>query len=622
MADEIYQNALSAFSLGHLEDAAKYCADVKQSQPGLADVWHLSGIIAARLGNLPGAIDDLVRHNCLNPSEAEAWADFALITHSLEQGLAAFSGFRRASYLDPTRLDWLENYGALAKAYHLTADALSAWQRLTAAQTDRPDFWYQRAVAETELGHRVEAISSLEHVIHRDPFHAQGLELIRRLLFEAGRDQDAAIYFQHLVQLYPQNTIALIILGVILTQLGDHPAAFAVAGKSIALAPDAWEGYRTIANLLLDQIDVDRASIFFQRSLMIDPNLAEVHSHYGLALQEAGRIEEARIAFCHSLVLEPGNPRLIYNFGILELSRGNLKDGLRYYEWRLQSKSARTNDYAGPIWNGSDLRNKHILIAQEQGLGDTLQICRYLPMLQDLGAKVSFAIYPELLSLFSNFGANINLVTRDLPVTGYDCWLPMMSLPYMFKTRLDNIPAAVPYLHIAPKLIKEAAACLIPGHKKKIGLVWSGNPNHKNDRNRSISLDYLTPLLGFDQFDFYVLQIDIRQDDRATYDLLTPGRLKPRPVDQTDFTATAALIMNMDLVISVDTAVAHLAGALGKPLWLLLPANPDWRWLLDREDSPWYPSARLFRQHLRGDWAGVIQRVGDALDRQGSDGSF
>jgi hypothetical protein len=237
-------------------------------------------------------------------------------------------------------------------------------------------------------------------------------------------------------------------------------------------------------------------------------------------------------------------------------------------------------------------------------------------MLQDLGAKIIFSIYMELHSLFSNFGTDLTLVARDAPVTDFDCWLPMMSLPYMFQTRLDTIPAEIPYLSIAPQLVSDTAAILPPSPKKKIGLVWSGNPNHKNDRNRSIALDCFAPMLELDQFDFFVLQIDIQKDDRATYDLLIGKRLNPRPVEQTDLTATAALIANMDLVISVDTAVAHLTGALGKPLWLLLPTNPDWRWMFDRDDSPWYPTARIFRQHQPGDWISVMDQVCRELSRQ------
>jgi Glycosyltransferase family 9 (heptosyltransferase) len=243
-------------------------------------------------------------------------------------------------------------------------------------------------------------------------------------------------------------------------------------------------------------------------------------------------------------------------------------------------------------------------------LGDTIQFCRYVPLVAARGARVILEVQRPLHEIMTNLAGATQVISKGDTLPDFDFHCPLLSLPLAFETRLETIPSTTAYLRAPDQTLNNWQARLGPKARPRIGLVWSGRPAHKNDQNRSISLRSLLPLLDIEAT-FVSLQKDVRSDDAAVLkkriDVLHSGdALK-------DFSDTAALILQLDLVISVDTSVAHLAGALGEPVWILLPYNPDWRWLLDRDDSPWYPSARLFRQQQIGNWAGVIDQVKNEL---------
>jgi len=244
------------------------------------------------------------------------------------------------------------------------------------------------------------------------------------------------------------------------------------------------------------------------------------------------------------------------------------------------------------------------LLHAEQGYGDTLQFCRYVPRVQALGATIILEVQPPLVSLLQGQFPGVTVIAHGQPLPAFDLHCPLMSLPLAFKTQLDSIPADIPYLQARPERIAAWGERLGPRQRPRIGVVWSGNPAHKNDHNRSLPLSQLEQLLQL-PYDWHILQKDIQPGDQDT--LRSLPQLQDHRPELTDFDATAGLLSHMDLLISVDTAVAHLAGSLGKPLWLLLPYLPDYRWLLDRPDSPWYPSFTLYRQPAMGDWGTVVE---------------
>jgi hypothetical protein len=264
-------------------------------------------------------------------------------------------------------------------------------------------------------------------------------------------------------------------------------------------------------------------------------------------------------------------------------------------------------NFSQPLWLGDgDIKNRTILIHAEQGLGDTLMACRYAPILASLGARVIAEVQPSLKSLLETLDGISQLVAKGEPIPPFDVHCPIMSLPLAFKTTLQTIPAKVPYLTVSENIIKKWRAKLT-GTEIKVGIAWAGNPNHVQDLDRSIPLKDLLPILGVRGTRYFSLQKDFRHGEKQMLDIYSQiARLDP---EINDFQDTAAIMMSLDLVISCDTSIVHLAGALGKPAWVLLPFNPDWRWLLDRSDSPWYPTARLFRQTTRGEWSTVVDDV-------------
>jgi hypothetical protein len=295
---------------------------------------------------------------------------------------------------------------------------------------------------------------------------------------------------------------------------------------------------------------------------------------------------------------------------------GDFEGGWIKHEWRWQSlrQKGAARDLAQPLWLGDAvIAGKRILLHAEQGYGDTLQMCRYAPMVSQLGAQVILSVPAPLKELVQSIGRNIQVVQFNQPIDAFDFQTPLLSLPLAFHTTLQTIPAAVPYLSADPAKAaywKDRLRTTEDG-RLKVGIACSGNPIHKNDRRRSMPLDRFAPLL--DYADFFIIQTDLPDIDRRFLNQM-PG-LAYLGAEFADFSDTAAAVANLDLVISVDTSLVHLAGSMAKPVWVLLSVDSDWRWLLDREDSPWYPTASLFRQTTLGDWSGVIARAADRLSQ-------
>jgi hypothetical protein len=310
---------------------------------------------------------------------------------------------------------------------------------------------------------------------------------------------------------------------------------------------------------------------------------------------------------------EPDNAEAHWHLAGALLRRCDFDEGWREFEWRWRLRhSAPRRSFTQPEWDGGDLQGRTILLYCEQGFGDVIQFIRYVPLVAKLGAPVIVPAPSQLARLLQSVpGARI--VTND-PLPPFDLQLPLLSLPRVFNTGLQTIPAAIPYLHPDPLLVdqwKLKTSC--PGNGMKVGLAWAGRATHPNDRNRSISLQRLSPLTEINGPVFFSLH----KGEPAAQATNPPAGMKliDLMADVHDFADTAALIANLDLVITVDTAVAHLAGAMGKAVWVLLPFPSDWRWLLNRDDSPWYPTMRLFRQAQPGDWAAPILQIATALRR-------
>jgi hypothetical protein len=330
-------------------------------------------------------------------------------------------------------------------------------------------------------------------------------------------------------------------------------------------------------------------------------------------LRELRQLAEAADALRQAHTLKPGMPEALFNESLLRLLQGDYAAGWRLHEhrWATEQRGAGRG-FGAPLWLGdAPVAGRTILLHAEQGLGDTLQFARYAPLLAERGARVILEVPPPLVALLAGLGGVERIVARGEPLPVFELHCPLLSLPLAFGTTIDTIPAAVPYVSVPESHRRKWAARVPSGGVRRVGLVWYGNRQHRNDRLRSLPAEALGPLLTMAGVQWHCLQKGAGSAADAA--VAASARMVNLTAEIADFADTAAYLEQLDLVVTVDTSVAHLAGALGRPVWVLLPFVPDWRWLLEREDSPWYPTARLFRQPALRDWDAVLRRVAAAL---------
>jgi Flp pilus assembly protein TadD len=445
---------------------------------------------------------------------------------------------------------------------------------------------------------------------------AEGLFLEGNRCMAEGAAAVAETHFRQALDIAPDFAEAHANLGLLLDRKKDYPAAEACYRRALALAPAAFQIHLNLGGLLLAQKRLAEAEATWRQAIALAPTHAPGWSNLGVLYACSGRDAEAENAYRTALALNENYATARFNFSYLLLRQGRLPEGWRYLEARSWQPARVLAAVTCPRWQGEPLAGKALLIAYEAGHGDMIQFCRYAAVLKAQGARaITLVCHPALTELFSTLrGVDAVVSLNDpIPAENLDYWTPLLSLPYRCGTLLDSIPAALPYLYAAPERVAKWAS-LIPAEGLRVGLVWKGNPNFENDADRSLpTLDILAPLWAVQGMRFISLQKGAGADEAAhpppNQPLLDIG-----PALE-DFADTAAAIMNLDLVICVDTAVAHLSGALNKPCWLLLPAyKPDWRWLTGRADTPWYPGVmRLFRQTTMGDWGAVVAKVAGAL---------
>ena len=411
----------------------------------------------------------------------------------------------------------------------------------------------------------------------------------------------------------PQHPHALHYLGVILYQRGRLTEALPLLEQAVRLVPQEPEFHNNLG-LALEAADrTGEAIARYRQALALRPDHATAWNNLGLALQASNDLAGAIDAFRRALRLTPDFAQAHWNLALALLARGEFSEGWREYDWRLAlvELGGRSAPLAGPRWDGGDAHGKTILLTPEQGFGDSLQFIRFAPMLAARGARVIVQSQPALRRLLASAPGVSEVRGTDEPLPVYDAHLPLLSVAGALGVTAQDIPHAVPYLAADPQHEARIASELQPFRGMlKIGLAWAGSRVHRNDRRRSCPLARLAPLLDLPGAAWFSLQRDDGEDQLP--DLPSARRIVLLDARR-DFDRKAALIDALDLVISVDTSTAHLAGALGRPLWVLLPFAPDWRWQLERTDSPWYPTARLFRQARAGDWGAVTDAVRHAL---------
>ncbi|MDF0583775.1 tetratricopeptide repeat protein [Bradyrhizobium yuanmingense] len=495
-------------------------------------------------------------------------------------------------------------------------EALRVFDKAVQLKPSDAELWQQMGDALIQARRNSDALLCFRRAFELDSGHADAAYKAGHLLHGAGQLAEALAYLNHSVSLLPDNAQLLHTRALVLNGLGRIEEATADCRRAVQLDPKNADTLGNLGALLRAQGHLEEALSFFDRSLKIKPNAGKAIVGRASVLADLGRVEEAMSAYKRSAAILSEHSRSVWNLALLQMLTGDFKRGLKGMQarWDVPGLPNGYPPLPGPKWLGDgEIAGKTILVCADEGLGDAIQLVRYIPLLASRGARVVLIVQDALRPLLSNMEG----VSECLPGSSgarlppFDLHCPLSNLPLIFGTRLETIPAAVSYLPLpSQERVQAWESRLGPRARRRVGLVWSGNPEHLNDHNRSIPFHMLTGLLD-DRVSFVSLQKDVRPNDRA--ELLARTDIFDAAQHLTDFAETAALISCLDLVITVDTSVAHLSAALGKPTWILLPFMPDYRWLLNREDSPWYPTARLFRQTHAREYASVVRRVSEAL---------
>lgn len=465
----------------------------------------------------------------------------------------------------------------------------------------------QIALQHHNAGNVAEAERIYREILKFDPNHADSLHLLGVIAFHAGRPDAARALIQRAIIVNPVAPEYHSNFGNVLKESGSLEEAIVSYRRAISLRPDFADAHFNLGNAYLKDELYEEAVECYRESLRIRPDYPPGWVNMGNALRALGRIPEALTFYERVPQHAADYAEARWNRAIALLLSGDFAAGWDEYEcrWNLERARPRLRKFTQPVWDGADINGRTILLHAEQGFGDTIQFVRYAPMVAERGARVVVECQPQLVKLVEGMNGVTSVVAAGAKLPAFDLHLPLLSAPRIFRTDLNTIPLKVPYLKPDPARAREWTAKLPRGRKKlRVGLVWAGGTS---DPKRDCSLTTLAaPLASLD-----VVFVSLQKGDASAQAALLPKSTALLDLSGVleDFSDTAALIGKLDLVISVDTAAAHLAGALGAPVWTLLRFAPDWRWLLDREDSPWYPTMRLYRQHAPGDWSQAIARL-------------
>jgi tetratricopeptide (TPR) repeat protein len=539
----------------------------------------------------------------------------------LEKGLTAHLAgrfdeaerlYRLVLEKDPREPNALTNLGAICLQRGQAERGIALMQTSLEIKPNQAHALSNLGNALTTLGRFEEALEACERAVALQPENQDAFNNLGNALSELGRGDEAVAAYDRAITLKPDFAVVFDNKGKLLRRLGRFEESLAAFSQYLALQ-DSAEAHANRGFMLRELGRFDEALAAYDRAVALDPRFLEALNNRGVVLNELRRLEESLAAFDQALAVDPAYADAAWNKALVLLLHERYAEGWPLFEWRWRraEQLAHNMPFMPADWlKQAEVAGKTVRLRAEQGLGDTLQMLRYAPILADMGARVTVAVQAPLGEIARSVRGVSEVIVEGEALPACDLRCMMMSLPFVFGTTVDTIPAEVPYVRTSAAARDAWAGRLGPRTRPRIGLAWSGSRIHPNDQNRSLPLETLLPLLDADA-DFVSLQVEHREADEAL--LRADGRIRRFDGEIRSFMDTAALIEQMDLVIAVDTSVAHMAGALGRPVWLMLARTPDYRWHLGREDSPWYPSARLFRQPAFGDWDGVAREIGKAL---------
>ncbi|HEY7842750.1 MAG TPA: tetratricopeptide repeat-containing glycosyltransferase family protein [Bradyrhizobium sp.] len=576
-----FEAGLRLFQAGQIADAEKCGRSALALDQSHADSLHLMGLLCMASKQYDLAIEWFAVAIRQNPAIADYFANLGTALHRKGRHDEAIRSFDRALVLDPGQ----------AAVWSMMGELLRHEKRLD------------------------EAILSFDQALNVKPDYFEAANSSAMLYFETGRYEAAIARFTRSLEIDQNQAPAFNLRGISHSRLRRYEEALDDCLRGVALAPDNADFNNNVGLLLQNLGRHDEALAWVDKALALRPEFAEAFNIRSISLFELRRCEDAFASMNRAIEIEPERADYHWNLALMRLRIGDFDAGWVGREWGAKVASLGFVDrkFTRPQWKGGPIAGKTILLHSDEGLGDTIQFSRYAAMVSQLGARVILEVEPSLHGLLTGLEGVAQCLPRieGVELPAFDLHCPLSGLPLAFKTRLDTIPGPHAYLPPLPEArVKEWRARLGAHDRLRVGLVWSGNPLHTNDRNRSTNLQAMSAIFDVGAR-FYSLQKEPREADQAV--LAERSEVVDLTEHLGDFTDTSALIACLDLVITVDTSVAHLSAAQGRPTWILLPFTPDYRWLLGRDDSPWYPGARLFRQDESRDYTRVLARVREEL---------
>jgi tetratricopeptide (TPR) repeat protein len=615
---EMLQSGFQRHRQGDLEGAEQWYRQVLAAEPANGDAWALLGAASIGRGRLEEAEKQLREALRLNSNHGGAHDNLGIVLAKLDRNEEAAVCFREALRLNSSNAETYMNLGNVLTAQGKLPEAEATYRRAIALRPNLALAHFQLANTLRDQKRIEEAVAGFRQALRLQPDDHKVLNNLGSALQELGKPEEAIRCFKEAIRIRPDYGRAYSNLGNAYRELGQLDEAVAYCEKALEFDPDSAEAQNTLGAALFHQGKVQEAVQRFEPAIQLKPGFANAYHNLGAAIMEQGKPEEALDRFRQAVRHQPDYATAHMSLGMVYLTLGKFEEGWPEYEWRWKTKDFAMRPLKQPRWEGGPLDGKTILLYAEQGLGDTLHFVRYVRLVKERGAKVILECQAALMRLLARTPGIDQFVAAGAELPPFDVHAPLLSLPLLFSTAEATIPADVPYVFPDPGLEQRWRAELKAIVGFKIGVNWQGNPEHKKDRYRSFPLERLGPIARMPGVKLISLQKGPGADQLRTagvtlgvLDLGTRLDEKAGP-----FMDTAALMKSLDLVITSDTATAHLAGALGVPVWVALPFAPDWRWLLQRSDSPWYPTMRLLRQSRQGDWEGVFEAMAEALRAQ------
>ncbi|MBM4146647.1 MAG: tetratricopeptide repeat protein [Nitrospira sp.] len=577
---KLIQIALEHYQNGNFKQSEEICRTIIELQPENAFVLNFLGVLLYQQGNYDSAIDYI----------------------------------KKALQFDPYNPDSYDHLGSALKANGRLDEAIMYYQKAIGLKPHSADIYFNLGNTFVMKRQLDEAIVSYREAVKLNPDFSAAYNNLGNVLKEKKQYDAAIANYQMTIEINPDLADAYYNLGNIYQEKGEYDKAAMHYQKTLKVIPSHFDSCMNLGTVFNKQGKLDEAIKFYQKAIELNANFAGSYYNLGVALQDQGDIDNALQAYKKTIELDPDFAEAHFSISLINLLLGNFKEGWKGYEWRWKLKEAYQRNFYQPMWDGSDIKGKTILLHAEQGFGDTIQFIRYAPLVAQRGVKVIVECQKELTSLFKNVEGIHQVISHGESLPYFDVRCPLLSLPAVFDTTTENIPAKIPYIAVEMNFIdKWRKKVEIRDSQMKIGLAWAGRATARKESYRACSLEMFAPFARLSNVIFYSLQKGKASEQTVN----SPFGMKL--IDYTkeieDFSDTAGLMYHLDIVISVDTAVAHLAGALGKPVWTLIPFAPDWRWSLNRDDCPWYPTMRLFRQTAPGDWSSVIDKIYNELQR-------